>query len=48
MPTTARTSPCGPKQLAKGRFDYEYGYFLAHATAVTPPVEFIAQAGVRW
>ncbi|WP_055717428.1 hypothetical protein [Streptomyces torulosus] len=36
------------KQLAGGRIDYEYGYFLAHAPTPMPAVEFIAQAGVRW
>lgn len=36
------------KHLAGGRFDYEYGYFLAHAPTATPATEMINQAGTRW
>jgi SRSO17 transposase len=36
------------KQLAGGRIDYEYAYFLIHAPAGTPASEMIARSGVRW
>lgn len=36
------------KQLAGGRFDFEYAYFLVHAPAGTPLTEAVAQAGIRW
>ncbi|MGA5135546.1 IS701 family transposase, partial [Streptomyces olivoreticuli] len=36
------------KQLAGGRIDYEYGYFLAHAPRATAATELISQAGIRW
>ncbi|MFZ3492019.1 IS701 family transposase [Streptomyces sp. 5.8] len=36
------------KQLAGGRFDYEYAYFLVHAPMGTPAGAAIGQAGVRW
>ncbi|PYC75744.1 hypothetical protein C7C46_23700, partial [Streptomyces tateyamensis] len=36
------------KKLAGGRFDFEYGYFLAHAPAGTPASAVIDQAGIRW
>ncbi len=36
------------KQLAGGRIDYEYAYFLAHAPTATPVPEMISRAGVRW
>lgn len=36
------------KQLAGGRLDYEYAYFLVHATAGTRAGAAIDQAGIRW
>jgi SRSO17 transposase len=36
------------KQLAGGRFDFEYAYFLVHAPAATPVGAAIDQAGIRW
>lgn len=37
------------KQLAGGRFDYEYTYFLVHAPTGTPTSAAIDQAGpIRW
>lgn len=36
------------KQLAGGRFDYEYAYFLVHAPVGTPVGAAIEQAGIRW
>lgn len=36
------------KQLAGGRVDYEYAFFLVHAPAGTPVPEMISRAGVRW
>jgi len=38
----------GKKQLAGGRVDFEYAYFLVHAPATDPVTEAIAKAGVRW
>ncbi|MCZ4513978.1 hypothetical protein O3Q52_38765 [Streptomyces sp. ActVer] len=36
------------KQLAGGRLDYGYAYFLVHATVGTCAGAVIAQAGIRW
>ena len=36
------------KQLAGGRFDYEYAFFLVHAPTDTPAGVAIEQAGIRW
>lgn len=36
------------KQLAGGRFDFEYAYFLVHAPVDTPAGAAIEQAGTRW
>ena len=36
------------KQLAGGRVDYEYAFFLVHAPTGTPVPEMISRAGVRW
>ncbi|MFJ9250614.1 hypothetical protein [Streptomyces sp. NPDC101776] len=36
------------KQLAGGRVDFEYAYFLVHAPATDPVTEAIVKAGVRW
>ncbi|MCQ9179212.1 IS701 family transposase [Streptomyces sp. IBSBF 2953] len=36
------------KQLAGGRVDFEYTYFLIHAPAADPVTEAIVRAGVRW
>ncbi|MFE4824759.1 hypothetical protein ACFRFU_52210 [Streptomyces sp. NPDC056704] len=36
------------KQLADGRVDFEYAYFLVHAPAADPVTEAIVRAGVRW
>lgn len=36
------------KQLAGGRFDFEYAYFLVHAPVGTTLTEAVAQAGIRW
>jgi hypothetical protein len=36
------------KQLAGGRFDVEYAYFLVHAPVGTTLTEAVAQAGIRW
>lgn len=36
------------KQLAGGRIDYEYAYFLIHAPIATPVSEMISRCGVRW
>nr|WP_239149229.1 IS701 family transposase [Streptomyces sp. SID12501] len=38
----------GKKQLAGGRVDYKYAYFLIHAPAADPVTEAIVRAGVRW
>jgi len=36
------------KQLAGGRIDYEYGYFLIHAPRDSAITEAVRRAGVRW
>ncbi|WP_442811407.1 IS701 family transposase [Streptomyces sp. NBC_00481] len=36
------------KQLADGRVDFEYAYFLVHAPAADPVTAAIVRAGVRW
>ncbi|MCD9878940.1 IS701 family transposase [Streptomyces guryensis] len=36
------------KQLARGRVDFEYAYFLVHAPSTDPVTEAIVKAGVRW
>lgn len=36
------------KQLAGGRFDYEYAYLLVHVPTGTPAGTAIEQAGIRW
>ncbi|GHD48962.1 hypothetical protein GCM10010317_027150 [Streptomyces mirabilis] len=36
------------KQLASGRLDYEYAYFLIRAPAADPVTEAIVRAGVCW
>ncbi|MCC9704895.1 hypothetical protein E4N62_06275 [Streptomyces sp. MNU76] len=36
------------KQLAGGRVDFEYAYFLVHAPADDPVTKAIVRAGVRW
>ncbi|MGW1785064.1 hypothetical protein ACWCQQ_39105 [Streptomyces sp. NPDC002143] len=36
------------KQLAGGRVDFEYTYFLVHTPADDPVTEAITRAGVRW